>query len=47
MNWLFDIYSSVYTTAMMQGVNSANHAATAKERTHGKRSSILKFLVRR
>ncbi len=47
MNWIFDTYSNVYTTAMMQDQKSAHHAAHAKDRANGKRSSILGFLTRR
>ncbi|MBI2719857.1 MAG: hypothetical protein HYX36_14035 [Rhizobiales bacterium] len=47
MNWVFDTYSNVYKAAMMQDVNYADHAATAKERAHGKRSTFFGRLVRR
>jgi hypothetical protein len=30
MNWIFETYSNVYTTAMMQDAKSGNHAAVAK-----------------
>lgn len=47
MNWIFDTYSNVYTTAMMQDQKSAHHAALAKDRANAKRSPILGFLTRR
>lgn len=31
MNWLFEAYSNVYNTAMMQDVNSRKHIAPAKD----------------
>jgi hypothetical protein len=47
MNWVFDTYSNVYTTAMMQTKSVEHHAATAKERAHGKRTLLFGFLGRR
>ena len=47
MNWVFDTYSSVYQTAMMQSQSGDHHAATAKERRHGKRHSIFGLFGRR
>jgi hypothetical protein len=47
MNWIFDTYSNVYTTAMMQDQKSLHHAAPAKVRDNAKRSFILGFLTRR
>lgn len=47
MNWVFDTYSNVYSTAMMQTQSADHHAATAKESRHGKRRSILGLFGRR
>ena len=41
MNWLFEAYSNVYNTAMMQDVKPESHIATAKERANDKRPSFL------
>ena len=47
MNWVFDTYSNVYSTAMMQSHEVVQNAAPAKERVHAKRIAILKFFGRR
>lgn len=47
MNWVFDTYSNVYTTAMMQTQDARPNAAPAKERVNVKRSAILSFFGRR
>lgn len=48
MNWLFDAYSNVYGTAMMQALSGDRHAANAKERHDEMRAkSFLGFLGRR
>ena len=39
MNWIFEAFTNVYSTAMMQDVNRGEHAANAKDRANGKRSS--------
>jgi hypothetical protein len=31
MNWIFEAYTNVYSTALMQGVDGQAHAATAKD----------------
>ena len=31
MNWIFEAYTNVYSTALMQGVNGPAHVASAKE----------------
>ena len=41
MNWLFEAFTNVYSTAMMQDVNRGEHAASAKDKANGKRSSGL------
>ncbi len=46
MNWIFDTYSSLYTTAMMQQQNHEHYAATAKQRDHGRRLPLLKLFGR-
>ena len=47
MNWIFDAYSNVYNAAMMQAQSDRHNAATAKERPHVKRTSILGIFGRR
>lgn len=47
MNWVFDTYSNVYSTAMMQSQSVGHHAATAKEGRHDKRRSIFGLFGRR
>lgn len=47
MNWVFDAYSNVYQTAMMQSHESKQIAAPAKERVHGKRTALFGLLTRR
>jgi len=47
MNWVFDAYSNVYSTAMMQSKSDGQNAATAKGRDHGKRSSFFGLFGRR
>jgi hypothetical protein len=47
MNWIVEAYSNVYTTAMMQPQSAKHDIATAKERTHAKRSSLFRLLGRR
>ena len=47
MNWVFDTYSNVYSTAMMQSQSAGQNAASAKESRHGKRRSILGLFGRR
>jgi hypothetical protein len=47
MNWLFEAYSNVYRTAMLQDVASANDIATAKDGANDKRSSFLGHFRRR
>lgn len=46
MNWIFDTYSNLYTTAMMQEQNHVHHAATAKERIRGRYLPMLKLFGR-
>jgi hypothetical protein len=31
MNWIFDTYSNVYSTAMMQNTKTAHHSAPVRE----------------
>ena len=47
MNWVLDTYSNVYKTAMMQTKSVGHHAASAKEREHGKRNSLFGLFGRR
>jgi hypothetical protein len=46
MNWIFEAFTNVYSTAMMQDMNRGSHAATAKDPAHGKRSSSAGFVGR-
>jgi hypothetical protein len=36
MNWIFDAYTNVYQTAMMQSHEPKHDAASAKERAHAR-----------
>ena len=36
MNWIFDAYTNVYQTAMMQSHEPKHDAASAKERVHAR-----------
>lgn len=47
MNWIFDTYSNVYSTAMMQTHEPKQNAAAAKERVNVKRPALLGFFGRR
>lgn len=47
MNWVFDAYSSVYKTAMLQSHESVQNAASAKERVNVKRTSLSALFGRR
>lgn len=49
MNWIFDAYTNVYQTAMMQSHEPKHDAAPAKERAHvgQKRAPLFGFLKRR
>lgn len=47
MNWLFDAYSNVYYTAMMQSHELRQNAAPAKERVHAKRPTLSGLFGRR
>ena len=46
MNWIFEAYTNVYSTALMQGVNGPAHAATAKETAPAKPGRIARLLGR-
>ena len=47
MNWIFEAYTNVYSTAMMQGVNGPTHAAYAKEPMAGKPNKLVRLFARR
>jgi hypothetical protein len=51
MNWIFDAYTNVYQTAMMQSHNPKQNAAPAKEHIHAghpvKRVALFGLLGRR
>jgi hypothetical protein len=40
MNWIFDAYTNVYQTAMMQSHEAKHDVASAKERAHVKRPYV-------
>ena len=44
MNWIFDTYSNVYSTAMMQNAKNSHHASQVRE---SKIVSPLAKLLRR
>jgi hypothetical protein len=46
MNWVFETYSTVYRTAMMQDT-SRHHPVAAKSRTIAKRPLLRDLLFRR
>jgi hypothetical protein len=47
MNWIFDTYSTVYKTAMMQTESGAHHAASAKRRDIARRSGVFGLFASR
>ena len=49
MNWIFDAYTNVYQTAMMQSHEPKHDAAPAKERVHvaTKRAPLFGLFGRR
>ena len=51
MNWIFDAYTNVYQTAMMQSHEPKHDAAPAKERVHAghkaKRAPLFGLFGRR
>jgi hypothetical protein len=47
MNWIFDTYSNVYKTAMMQGQNTGHHVAPAKDHGITKRPSFFGLFTNR
>jgi hypothetical protein len=47
MNWVFDAYSNVYSTAMMQSHNPEKNVAVAKDKAYVKRSAIFRFFSTR
>jgi hypothetical protein len=51
MNWIFDAYTNVYQTAMMQSHEPKHDAALAKERVHAghkaKRAPLFGLFGRR
>ncbi|MFO0994947.1 MAG: hypothetical protein U1E67_23795 [Hyphomicrobiales bacterium] len=46
MNWIFEAYTNVYSTALMQGVNGPAHAAGAKEAASAKPGRLARLLGR-
>jgi len=46
MNWIFEAYTNVYSTALMQGVNGPAHAASAKDVAPAKPSRLARLLGR-
>jgi hypothetical protein len=47
MNWIFEAYTNVYQTAMLQSHGPKSDAAPAKEHVHVKRPPLFGFLNRR
>jgi hypothetical protein len=47
MNWIFDTYSTVYKTAMMQDQNHEHHAASANTSRASKRNGLFGLLSNR
>lgn len=47
MNWIFNAYSNVYGTAMMQSQSVSQDAAIAKGESHAKRSTFRGLFGRR
>ncbi len=47
MNWIFDAYTNVYQTAMMQSPELKHDAAPAKDRIHAKRAPLFGLFGRR
>ncbi|MFN0192599.1 MAG: hypothetical protein ACKVP5_11600 [Aestuariivirga sp.] len=47
MNWIFDTYSNVYKTAMMQAENHDHHAASAKAAKNIKRHGLFGLFASR
>jgi hypothetical protein len=46
MNWIFEAYTNVYSTALMQGVDGPAHAASAKDATLAKPGRLARLLGR-
>jgi hypothetical protein len=47
MNWIFDTYSNVYKTAMMQDQTQDHHAASANTRGNAKRNGLFGLFASR
>jgi len=46
MNWIFEAYTNVYSTALMQGVSGPAHIAGAKEAAPTKPGRLARLLGR-
>ena len=46
MNWIFEAYTNVYSTALMQGVDGPAHAACAKESVSAKPGRLARMFGR-
>ena len=46
MNWIFEAYTNVYSTALMQGVDGPAHAASAKEGALAKPNRLTRLFGR-
>jgi hypothetical protein len=46
MNWIFEAYTNVYSTALMQGVDGPAHAATAKDVSAAKPGRLARLFGR-
>jgi hypothetical protein len=47
MNWIFDTYSNVYKTAMMQSQNTGHHVASANTNGVTKRPGLFGLFTSR
>jgi hypothetical protein len=46
MHWIFETYSNVYNTALMQESKRHDHAANAKKLPEGRRSALARIFGR-
>ena len=46
MNWIFEAYTNVYSTALMQGVDGPAHAASAKDVASTKPGKLARLFGR-
>lgn len=46
MGWIFETYSGVYNTAMMQDMKPVDHVAGAKSKTNSIRGTVSRLFGR-